>query len=262
MSTSMNHLNPLAAHGTALWAETFVPRPNAKLRLLCFAHAGGGASAFSTWHRELPAEIEICGVQLPGRESRRKEGFATRIDVVTEQLLQALKPLHDRPVALFGYSLGGLLAYEYARGLRRRGRPAPTQLVIGAARAPHRPADAAVHELAQADFVQEVGERYDGIPRQIAEDPELLAYFLPVIRADLALLSSYPAQKHEPLDCPITAFGGETDPRITPDEIQHWRELTSSSFNHRIFAGGHFFIASERKLVLDAVTTTILGGTA
>ena len=239
------------------WSICFNPKPAATLRLICFAHAGGAASAFGTWHRQLPAHIELRAVQLPGRDIRRKEPFVLDFDALIEQLQLALAPLHDRPVALFGYSLGGLLAFEYARALRRAARPGPTHLLVGASRAPQRPTDPAIHKLAQADFIREVRSRYDGIPQAILADPELLAYFLPVIRADLALLASYTYRADDPLTCPITAFGGRDDPRITADEIARWAELTSAGFSTHMFQGGHFFITPSRDQVLTTLAQVL-----
>jgi medium-chain acyl-[acyl-carrier-protein] hydrolase len=239
------------------WSVCFNPQRSASLRLICFAHAGGGAGAFSTWHRQLPPQIELCAVQLPGRDLRRKEPFVLDMERLVEQLHVALAPLHDLPVALFGYSLGGLVAFEYARALRRAKRPGPTQLIVCAARAPQQPADPAIHKLAQADFIREMGSRYDGIPRAVLDDPELLAYFLPVIRADLTLLASYRYRDEPPLACPITAFGGRDDHRITPKEIGFWTQQTSGAFGSRIFPGGHFFITSARDQVLGALVETL-----
>ena len=239
------------------WSTCFNPQPAATLRLICFAHAGGGAGVFSTWHRALPSQIELCAVQLPGRDLRRKEPFILDLNRLVDELLVALAPMHDRPVALFGYSLGGLLAFEYARALRRAKQPGPTQLIVGAARAPQRPPDPAIHKLAQADFVREMGARYDGIPRAVLDDPELLAYFLPVIRADLALLDSYRYRQEPALSCPITAFGGRDDKRITAQEVAFWEAQTSAAFSSRIFPGGHFFMTSARDQLLSALSQTL-----
>ena len=37
-------------------------------RLFCFPFAGGGVGAFRSWLRLLPADVELIGLQLPGRE--------------------------------------------------------------------------------------------------------------------------------------------------------------------------------------------------
>jgi surfactin synthase thioesterase subunit len=224
------------------------------MRLICFAHAGAAASAFSTWHKQLPEQIEVYAVQLPGREARRGEPFARDFAKLVQQLQNVLAPLHDRPVALFGYSLGSLLAFEYARGIARDAE----HLIVGAGLAPQRPIEPSMAHLSDAEFLRELDKRYDGIPSLIRTDPELLAYFLPVIRADLDLRSTYRYREQPPLACPITALGGSRDPRVTPDEVAHWRSQTSAAFSSHIYPGGHLFITSALSQVLSLISRTLI----
>src|SRR4051812_17390001 len=162
----------------------FEKRPAAKVRLLCFAHAGGSATAFATWHRELPKDIELCIVQLPGRDQRRDEPHRLDMKPLVVELLGLLAEAHDRRVALFGYSLGALIAFEYARAVRRAGAGEPDHLFVGARKGPRLQKDTPVSGLPDAGFIGEMTRRYEGIPKVILDDPELLAYFLPTIRAD------------------------------------------------------------------------------
>jgi medium-chain acyl-[acyl-carrier-protein] hydrolase len=241
------------AAGVSPFLVRFEARPSASSRLLCFPHAGGSATAFATWHRYLPPEIEVWGVQLPGRDSRHTEAPITSMEYLIARLADGARALHDRPLALFGHSLGGLIAFEYARHLRRAGLLAPQNLLVSAVRAPQHARASVISHLPRAEFLNEVTRRYDGIPKLILESAEMLEYFLPILRADLALLESYRYAVEPPLACPIVAFGGASDPRVHETELALWRSQTETQFAARLFPGKHFYLTSAR----DALLATI-----
>src|SRR5437879_5135268 len=93
------------------WIQIARPTADPALRLFCFAHAGGGAAVFRTWHEQVPAAIEICGIQLPGRESRWKEPPIHDIRRMLDQLIPAMQSRLHVPFALYGHSMGALLAF-------------------------------------------------------------------------------------------------------------------------------------------------------
>src|SRR5438445_1270817 len=104
------------------WLRIVRPNPEAALRLFCFPWAGGTSSAFSRWGEELSPRIEVCAVQLPGREDRLRERPCTDLTSAAEELTPLLERSLDRPFASFGHSLAAPLAFEVARLLRARGR--------------------------------------------------------------------------------------------------------------------------------------------
>jgi medium-chain acyl-[acyl-carrier-protein] hydrolase len=226
------------------WLVRFETRPAAKLRLLCFPHAGGAAGTFATWQRELPADVELCALQLPGRENRRAEPHRKDFATLVSELVTVLRPIHDRPVVLLGYSLGALIAFEYARSLRNAD---VTQLIVAARKAPQLEREPGIAHLTDDIFVREMGRRYGGIPKPILEDRELLAYFLPSIRADVTLLESYRYTPAAPLGCGITALGGDSDAQTTRAGLEAWGTHTVGHFATRQFRGGHFFVTPEER---------------
>jgi surfactin synthase thioesterase subunit len=243
------------------WLVCFKRRPQAKLRLICFAHAGGSASAFAAWHRDLPDSIELCAVKLPGRDERRTEPACSDVTRLTAELIEALRPAHDRPVALLGYSLGALLAFEYARAARKAGLAPPAHLIVAASRAPQLAREPGIAKASESELVHQMRVRYDGIPQPILDDPELLAYFLPIIRADLGLLESYPYVPDAPLGCDITALGGERDPRITREALAAWGIHTQGQCEALTLPGGHFFVTAERRAAVMGLIASRLGAT-
>ena len=240
---------------TQRWISRPTPRSEARLRLFCLPYAGGGMAPFRPWVERLPADIELCLVQLPGRETRMRESPYTVLDDLVDDLVEAIDPLLDRPYALFGHSMGAWIGFALARQLRSSGQPEPAHLLVSGRRAPHIPeADAPLHPLPDAAFVAALVRRYNGIPRALLEDVELLRLFLPTLRADLTMIETYRFVETPPLDCPITAYGGWEDGRATQVDLAAWGEVTRGAFELQMFPGGHFFIQTEREALLATIT--------
>jgi len=212
---------------------------------------------FKGWSKELPDGVEICPVQLPGRESRWSEPANRSFVFLISTLSVALRPLLDVPFALFGHSMGALIGFELARELRREGVSGPRHLFVSGARAPQiDPPEPPIHDLPNPDFVQRL-LRFEGIPEEILRNRELIEVLLPVIRADLALCESYVYDLEEPLDCGISAYGGQRDQMVLPGHIAAWRAQTRSLFASRIFSGGHFFLQTARPHLLREVAAEL-----
>jgi len=236
------------------WVIRFRPHPAATLRMFCFHHAGGGASAYRPWVAELPAGLELCAIQLPGREGRLREKPYQCLANLVPVVAGVIEPLLDRPFAFFGHSLGAALAFEVARELERNGGPSPAHLFVSGRRAPTRPdPDPGISHLSEEAFLAEVRRRWDGIPAVVLEEPELLQLLLPTLRADVALIESYAYVPGSPLECPISCFGGTDDSSTGETDLAPWRAQTRGTFSQRMFAGGHFFIQTSRDQVLAAV---------
>jgi medium-chain acyl-[acyl-carrier-protein] hydrolase len=207
-----------------------------------------------SWAREAQCAIEVCAVQLPGRENRLKERPYTEMSDVIEAAFEALQPFLDTPFALFGHSMGALLAFEFARRVRRAGGAAPVRLLVSGQRAPGLPRRRpAIAHLPEVEFVAELHRRYAGVPEAILEQPDLLALFLPCIQADMALVEHYRYNDEPPLDCPISAYGGREDPEATELELAAWRAQTRTGFALQRFDGAHFYVRDARKELLAAV---------
>ncbi len=239
----------------------------ARVRLVCLPYAGGGGSVYMPWARQLPM-VDVCAVQLPGRENRLREPAYTRFAEMMDATVQVLRPHLDMPFALFGHSMGALIAFELARRLRAEGAPAPAHLFVSGHRAPQLPNPRApLAHLPDAEFLDELRTRYDGVPTEVLRHPDLMALLLPCLRADLALVEDYRCRAEEPLACPISVYGGEDDPVANEAELAAWRAQTRGAFTLTRFAGTHFFIRSAREELLAAlarelaaVPETMVGG--
>lgn len=242
------------------WFFPAAPRPTAAVRLFCLPFAGGGATMYRRWAEGLPASIEVVPIQPPGRENRLGETPFERLEPLVDAIVSAIAPRLDRPYALFGHSLGGLVAFELSRRLLALGYPAPAHLFVSAFRAPGTPsAFAPMHALSDAAFVSALRD-LGGTPDAVLDHAGLMAIFLPVLRADLAVVETHGHQDGPPLPCPITAFTGTHDPRATEAAMAGWRGHTAAGFQQRLVPGGHFFLEDAREAVLGAIAETLAVG--
>jgi medium-chain acyl-[acyl-carrier-protein] hydrolase len=165
-----------------------------------------------------------------------------------------LRPYLSAPFAFCGHSMGALISFELARRLIRDRQPGPRHLFIGARRAPQLQDDCPpVHTQNERAFVEQIAIRYGALPNVIAHDPELMRLFMPTLRADIAVCETYEYRNGEPLDCPISVFGGRQDPGVSRSDLEAWRVQTTAQFSLRMFAGDHFFIKSARAELLRAI---------
>jgi surfactin synthase thioesterase subunit len=194
--------------------------------------------------------MEVCPVQLPGRESRFGEPLPTGVVDLVPELAEALLPALDVPFALLGNSMGALIAYELARHLRRNSLPAPTRLVVAGAKPPGGAARMPpLSHLPDAEFGRAMQARHGGIPAAVLDDPQIAAIYLPVLRADMAMVESYLPAAGPPLTCPVSAYVGAHDTVTGPEDIDGWAAVTSGRFDRRVLPGDHFAVLEHADLV-------------
>jgi medium-chain acyl-[acyl-carrier-protein] hydrolase len=233
------------------WIRCPNPNPQASFRLFCFPYAGGGASIFRTWSDSLPPYIEICPIQLPGRENRLKEAPFTDISPLVQTLAQVLRPYLNIPFAFFGHSMGALISFELARQLRAQQEPGPVHLFISGRRAPQiRDRNPLIHTLPEPEFLEEL-RRLNGTPQVVLDNAELMQLFLPILRADFSICGTYTYLSEPPLDCSISAFGGIEDTGETSDLIESWSVQTRSCFSIQMLPGDHFFVYTSQQILLE-----------
>src|SRR5712675_2068557 len=235
------------------WIAAPRPDPRVHVRLFCFPCAGGGASRFASWPARLAPVVEACPVQLPGREERLGEPPFTRLGPLVDALVDALEGHLEKPFALFGHSLGALIAFELTRALRRTKKPLPVHLFVSAYRAPHLPDPVPpLHDAPLPVFREEL-RRLNGTPSEVLENEELMRLLEPTLRADFALHETHIHAQEPPLSCPVSVFGGLQDGEVDRDMLAEWRRHTDRSFTMRLFPGDHFFIDSAEGLLLEAI---------
>ena len=231
--------NPVAL---GAWVSRRKPERRSRLRLFCFPYAGAGASIFHTWSDGVPADVEVCPIQLPGRGIRLRERPFTELLPLVEALADALAPLLDQPFAFFGHSLGALVSFELAREIRRRYARHPARLFVSAGRAPQIPHfGPPINHLPEKAFLAEL-RCLNGTPEELLNHKELMEIALPLLRADFAVYETYMYSAEPLLDCPISVFGGLQDRRVNESDLEGWRAQSTGCFSLRMFHGDHFFL--------------------
>ncbi|MEU8252228.1 alpha/beta fold hydrolase [Nonomuraea sp. NPDC048916] len=247
-----------ASTRTGEWIRRFHPAPNAA-RLVCLPHAGGSATFFFPMSKELSPSVELLAIQYPGRQDRRTEPCIDDIRVLADHIADELRPWLDRPIALFGHSMGAAVAFEVSVRLERAG-VTPLVLFASGARAPSRYRHERVHLRDDAGLLMELAT-LSGTSSQVLDDEEIMRTVLPVLRSDYRAVETYRYRPVPPLRCPVIAMTGEEDPQVTLDEAESWSRHTTGGFGLRTFAGGHFYLTSHGAAVRDVITRHV-GGTA
>ncbi|WP_338416729.1 alpha/beta fold hydrolase [uncultured Sphaerotilus sp.] len=231
-----------------------------RLRLFCLPYAGGAASLYRSWRAALPADVELCAVQLPGREGRLAEPALDDPEALLAQLQAAVLPWLDRPFVLLGYSMGGLIAHALACRLQASGGPTPERLVVAACSSPDHPAQVDPDRMSVAGFTACL-RALGGTPEAVFEHAELLEMLLPMLQADFRLVrrlreAAMRRPGDQPLRCPITALAAADDGHATPLQVARWADFTQGGLDAVTIPGGHFAVWNQPRLLMQAA----LGG--
>lgn len=234
------------------WFRRYRPASGARMRLVCLPHGGGGASFFRCWALAVPPAVETLSVQYPGREDRAREPAVEVMSVLADEIAVALDEDGDLPIALFGHSMGAAVAFEVARLLETRGRPA-VRLFVSGRGAPQLVRPATKHLLDDSALWDDV-LALGGTHETLGANAELRALVLPTLRSDYRLIETYRLDPlAAPLQTPITGFVGAEDPEAPVDDVASWSQQTRSAFELRVFPGHHFYLVEQRRRVLDEV---------
>jgi medium-chain acyl-[acyl-carrier-protein] hydrolase len=227
---------------------------NSQIRLFCLPFAGKGASTYQNWHQDLPVNIAVHPIQLPGRENRLSEPLFTKLPALINSLTEAIYPYLDRPFAFFGHSMGALISFELTRQLRREYGLEPIHLFISGRLAPQRRRlSPPLHNLPERVFIDKL-RSFNGTPEAVLQNTDLMNLLVPILRADLGMCEKYLYQPEQPFNCPISCFGGLQDLEAELEDLWGWKEHTTSSFNLRMLPGNHFFLLDAKRSILSAIT--------
>ena len=220
-------------------------------RLVCFPHAGGSASYFAPLARLLDPDVEVFAAQYPGRQDRSGEPLIEDIDKLADLLFDALTAIVDRPVLLFGHSMGAVLAFEVARRLEQTSGPHPVAVIVSGRQAPSLPPD----EDAQwdDDALRAELRSLGGTDQSVLDNDDLAELVLPILRADFKALASYRPAPDASVRAPIIGFVGESDSTTPVADVRAWRRHTLSWFDLQVFPGDHFYLGTVTADVATAL---------
>jgi len=233
--------------------------------LFCLPYFAGGASIFTSWHEFLPDDIEVCAVQLPGREERGDEKPFDDVNELVKKMTEVIEPLLTTPIAFYAHSSGAGIALELTRYLRKEKDVNPTMFIVGGWRAPHLVSPFKFLEAIADDEVYKDKNipniknhlRSLEIPESVIENNEVFNEMLPSLRADILLGKRYKYLDAAPLDCPLTAIAGTNDVVFTEEQLRGWKQHTNSTFKFRTVNGGHLFCRDNKEELLEILTTEL-----
>jgi len=239
------------------WVRHFHPSATAVSRLICFPHAGGSASYYFPVSAALSPNIEVLAVQYPGRQDRRNEKNLEDIGELADRAFEAVVPWCKGPVALFGHSMGAIVAFEVARRLERNAGISLLALIVSGRRGPATHRTETVH-LRGAEGVATEMRRLSGTNAVLLDDKELTEMVLPATRSDYKAIETYRYEPGPRLSCPILALAGESDPLTTKVEIEDWAQHTNGEFALEIYAGGHFYLNDRPAEIIKNISDYLI----
>lgn len=224
----------------------------APLTLFSLPCAGASAAMYLRWRRRLPSWVQIQPIELPGRGGRLNEAPERSFDALAARLCDEFEMYPPQRYALFGHSMGALLAYRIAHCLLARKRPLPVALLLSACAAPSRQdAKRYADKDSDASLIAEL-RKQKGTPEEVFENPELLSMTLSLLGMDYRICASFRYTELPPLPIPIHVFGGRAD-EIRPSGLDAWRSESAADFSVDWFEGGHFFLRQHEDTFLPVL---------
>jgi medium-chain acyl-[acyl-carrier-protein] hydrolase len=240
----------------------FVPlkkRQSPRFRIFCFPYAGGSAVNYFHWGALLPGDVDLVAIQYAGRGGRFKEKAKTDLGEIVREIGLALTPDYtDVPFALFGHSMGAMVAYELAVMMREAtGGGMPQHLFVSGRRPPHHQTEGGkAHLLSDAELVDYL-HQLGGTPSGALNNAQLFELVIPPLRADLQAIETWRSRPRAPLQIPITVFGGVSDALAPFHALDGWSAYSEHGARKHVFPGGHFFLQQHG----EAMVSTMLART-
>lgn len=225
-----------------------------KIMLLCFPYAGGSSAAYLSWKKYLDSNIELCPVELSGRGKRINDPLYECVeDVINDIFPKFENIIANSSYALYGHSMGCLLAYEFARKIRACGMKEPLHAFLSGRFPPFIESKTKKYLLTDSEFIKDIAA-FGGMNQEILNNRELMSFFLPIIRADYRIVELY---RHVDdgfrFTCDLTILNGKYDDLIIENEVIRWRECTNKNCSFYEFYGGHFFINEYKERVIGII---------
>ena len=214
-------------------------------KLICLAHAGGGASTFLNWQAQLGSKAEVLPIQLPGHENRIEEPLFWDAEEAAAAVAEAIAPyIRDCKAAVYGHSAGGILAFALTGALERMGIK-PCLCVISSTYVYEEPDFVLSSSLSDAEFLERVYSYGALSPdSKILEYPEFQEIFLKILRADFNLGETVKAANGK-IHAPILAMCGDSETTDNLALLHRWEKYTTETVSYREYAGDHFYISAH-----------------
>lgn len=235
--------------------SSLVPRFNP--RVFCCPFAGGSSAAFRSW-MDFDQAIQVVGLDYPGRMMRDNDTMLRSVDAIATQLTNEIVDQTNGPFALFGVSLGALVALEIAYRLEDAGR-SPACLILCACVAPERLSkQPKIVDNDDEVFFDRLCQRYGGPIATLADDPDARDIVLRYLKADIETFENYVFNERSPLKSKIVVASGRQDPTVSLSDILDWRNYSSEPVEFLTIEGGHLFAMEYSSLIAEQLRKNLI----
>ncbi len=227
-----------------------------KTNLFCLPFAGGNSYSYREFENYTAGFINVIPVDIPGHGKFIGQPLLTNTSDMVDNVFNQIRELLDQPYAIYGHSMGTLLGYLLSIKIIKEKTPEPVHLFFSGRYAPSiESREKNFHLLPREEFIKKV-MAYGGIPKQVAQEKDLMDLFVPIMKADFQATSTYKHEEAEPFDIPVKVMIGHND-NATYDEAMRWQEVTTRKISVMQFPGGHFFIFDHMQEICRTISESI-----
>ncbi|MCK8521585.1 thioesterase domain-containing protein [Aquimarina sp. D1M17] len=229
-----------------------------KIKLFCIPYAGGSANMYNSWKSGLNSNIELCPIELAGRGNRITENPYQNLEEALEDIYdQVSEDILNYDYAIFGHSLGAMLAYELTQKITSIGLNQPMHVFFSGRKPPHIHRKEKWSLLSSTEFEKKI-MLLGGTPPEFFKYPELKEIFIPLLRSDFSLSETIVDRPEIiPLDTDISILLGE-DEGIPPETSVQWYSHTTKKCNIQYFEGNHFFLLQQKEAILEIINENLV----
>lgn len=232
-----------------------------KVKLLCFPFAGGSKYSYNNFVRAAPRNVHVVPVDYPGRGARFKETLMTDIKQIVEDCFERMKDYTSERYAIYGHSMGSVVAYLLTKKIIENDLPPPMHLFVSGRWGPSCVEPMPARSLLGKEKFIESLKILGGSPEEVLNDEGLMNFFEPIFRADFRALETYQYDETEPFNVPITVMSG-TEEYLTPDHINAWQKESTFPIDFKLFEGNHFFIFNHATEIMNIMSRRMTASAA
>ncbi|MCI9413987.1 MAG: thioesterase [Clostridiales bacterium] len=230
--------------------------------LFTIPHAGGSSLAYTKWRTFLSEDIVLYPLELPGHMSRAKEPLSTDFSEVlsdlSEQVIRVVTQKPDEPYAVYGHSMGSLLAYYMYFYLQEHQVRLPIHLFFSGRWPPYIRMPMDDIDLDDELGFQEIAMSKGGIHRSISDNKELLHYYVELIRADFRLMKNRTMEdKPRLIDVDFSVLWGTEDDDMDYTSLAEWKSAAGAGISFYQINGTHLFTTENPRDTVAAIHKAI-----
>lgn len=214
-----------------------------KIQLIAFPYAGGSQAIYWPIKEHLYKHIDMTVLEPPGRGGRFSEPPFFTIQQMVDDAMNWFRLHKPKRYVLFGYSMGGIVAYELYFKLLEERVPLPFHIFFAACDIFAKEiSDVKIEEMTVEEFITYLN-LHNGTPKEVLENSELLELLIPYVKADFIACGNYQFKEYkERIRCDVTILEGKEDRADNKPQFGNWKRCTDKNCSITYFDGDHFFI--------------------